>query len=129
MSLLTVYKPAQGKIVRLSTAGTLAVVAILITFWLIQQPGISGLSPLWKLAVGGMLMLVVGFGIFRLMNWVRFADFMIMTESEMRKVYWPPRPTVIAWTKVVISLTLILALLLTVVDSGFVQVAKWLKLI
>ncbi len=129
MSLLQIYKPAQGKIVRLSTAGTLAVMTILIAFWLIEQPGIVGLSPLWKLAVGGVLMLAVGYGIFRLMNWVRFADFMIMTESEMRKVYWPPRPTVIAWTKVVIGLTLIMALLLTVVDSGFVQVAKWLKLI
>jgi len=129
LSLFSVYKPAQGKIVRLITGSSLAVVAILIGFWLIEQPGISGLSPLAKLAAVAVLLGAVGYGIFRLMNWVRFADFMIMTESEMRKVYWPPRPTVIAWTKVVIALTLIMALMLTAVDYGFIQIAKWLQLI
>jgi len=49
------------------------------------------------------------------------AEFMIMTESEMRKVTWPSRKEVISSTRIVILITLILGVLLALVDVGFVQ--------
>lgn len=55
-----------------------------------------------------------------LVNRPRTADFMIMTESEMRKVNWPSRRDTIVNTKVVIVLTLLFGMMLAVVDGGFI---------
>ncbi len=52
-------------------------------------------------------------------NKPRIVDFMIATESEMRKVNWPTRSEVVGSTWIVICGTLLMALLLFVVDLVF----------
>jgi len=47
------------------------------------------------------------------------ADFLIATESEMKKVSWSKKDEVIGSTKVVIVSTLIMAALLFLVDFAF----------
>ena len=63
---------------------------------------------------------------FFVVNRPYLAEFMIMTESEMRKVAWPSRRETISSTKVVILLTVLLGLLLFLVDIGFSKFFIWI---
>ncbi len=85
-----IYKPNQGRMVRQVTALTIWTVSILgawrfhtlvLTPWL----GSTAVSYLVAVALGGIGM---WFG-YRLVNWPKFADFLISVESELYKVSWP----------------------------------------
>jgi len=119
VSYTEIYKPGQGKYVRI---GTLIGMGILMSFgmyWVGYQL-LGSMSSLWIRAVSvlvfGAVWAIVALYIVNKPSW---AEFMIMTESEMRKVHWPSRQVVINSTKVVIMLTLVLALVLFAVDWGF----------
>jgi preprotein translocase subunit SecE len=56
---------------------------------------------------------------FWVVNYPSRADFMIATESEMKKVSWSSRKEVVGSTKVVIVTTFILAIILFGVDFLF----------
>lgn len=64
--------------------------------------------------------------IFRLVNGQRFADFLIATESEMKKVSWSSKAELIGSTIVVIVTVFILAVLIYIADFiwtfGFVKI-------
>ena len=62
---------------------------------------------------------VFGGVLWRVFNRPRVVDFMIATESEMRKVNWPTRNEVIGSTWIVICGTMMMALLLFIVDILF----------
>lgn len=64
-----------------------------------------------------------------LVNRPKSADFMIMTESEMRKVNWPTRREVWVNTKVVIVLTLFFGILLGLADGGFVYFFQFIGIL
>jgi preprotein translocase subunit SecE len=125
-----IYKPGQGKYVRW---GTVVGLAILITaggFWI--NYAINRLftaSELTKAIAESIFVLAGAFTTFMVVNRPRPAEFMIMTESEMRKVSWPTRQTVVNSTKVVIFLTLLLAVILWSVDSGFLKLFMWMKIL
>ena len=53
---------------------------------------------------------------FRIVNWPRFADFLIAVEAEMAKVSWPAKPELIRASIVVIVTILILAVTLFLFD-------------
>ena len=59
--------------------------------------------------------------VFWAVNRPRSADFMIATEGEMKKVSWSSKREIVGGTKVVITTTFILALLLYVVDLSFLE--------
>jgi len=65
------------------------------------------------------MMLVGGGLLWWVLNKPRVADFLIATESEMRKVNWPTSSEIIGSTWVVICGTILMAVLLFVVDIGF----------
>lgn len=129
MSLTSVYKPGQGKYVRWGTAAAVVLIASFAIHWVITKiPGISGLHPGVKagvatvLAIGGILLALW------IINRPRQAEFMILTESEMRKVSWPNRQSVMGSTKVVIFLTLLFSALLFFVDIAFYAIFHyWMK--
>ncbi len=52
-------------------------------------------------------------------------DFMIATEGEMKKVNWTSRREIIGSTKVVILITVLLALVMFVVDVLFQLLFTW----
>ncbi len=128
MSLTTVYKPGQGKWVRWCTAAAVVLVVGLGLYWFLKKTPMST-TPIWLQIVIG---LVLGVGGIVLALWIvnreKTAEFMILTESEMRKVNWPNTSTVVGQTKVVIVLTLIMAALLVVVDLMFFGLFHWIKL-
>jgi len=79
--------------------------------------------------LGAAWVVVFAFLTFWVMNTPRFAEFLIMTESEMRKVTWPTRREVIVSTKVVIIMTFFLAIMLWLVDIGFMKLFQALKIL
>jgi preprotein translocase subunit SecE len=117
------YKQRQGRIVRQLTC-----LAIWLTIWLgawqlyeVLNSGAWGISE-WKyfrLAVfaGPTVMVVFGmwFG-YRLVNWPRFADFLISVEAEMTKVSWPTKTELYRASMVVIFTMAFLAILLFAYD-------------
>ena len=68
-----------------------------------------------------MLLFVVGFALltFFLMNKPTNADFLIATDSEMKKVNWTSRKELIGSTKVVIGFMFMIAFLLFALDVLF----------
>jgi preprotein translocase subunit SecE len=121
-----IYKPGQGKWVRWGTVAALALIAFTGAVWLVQYQGNIALLPtLWKVLIGVVWILGWALGTFWFVNSVKWAEFMIMTESEMRKVTWPSRREVINSVKIVILLTTMLGFLLWIVDLGFIKIFQW----
>jgi preprotein translocase subunit SecE len=114
----SLYKPGQGKWVRWGTVAGMAILVLTGTYWLARVE-LAASDILVQVGVGASWTLLGAFVTFWLVNSPRMAEFLIMTESEMRKVSWPTRKDVIASTKVVIFCTLLLGLLLYLVDVGF----------
>jgi preprotein translocase subunit SecE len=119
----SIYKPGQGKWVRWGTVAGMAIVILCGTFWLSAEE-LADKEP-WMKALVGAIWTLIGAGVtFWMVNSPKLAEFMIMTESEMRKVAWPSRKEVVTSTKVVILLTVILGVLLYLVDVGFLEFFK-----
>ncbi len=77
----------------------------------------------------GNIVLVVVFllgalGIYKLFNRHKPADFLIETESELRRVDWPSKPEVLASTKVVITVVIILMIILAAFDLAYGLIVK-----
>jgi len=121
----TIYKPGQGKWVRWGTVVAVGVVtfgaAVTVARWELANAGDV------NRAIGGAVVVLLGALLaFWLVNSPKMAEFLIATESEMRKVSWPSRREVANSTKVVILLTFILGILLFMVDIGFLDLFKWM---
>jgi len=124
------YKRNQGRIARQVTFVTMAVTTGL---------GVLGLQGVLEYSVGfkwllgtvelarsqAMLSWAVPTGIFclgiwlsyRVVNWPKFADFLIAVEAEMNKVYWPSRSVLFRSSMVVLFVIFFLGILLFVYDT------------
>jgi preprotein translocase subunit SecE len=108
------YKRTQGRRVRHLTA---AGVALLVAWGLKCLSDELLDSGQWigygvPIAMG----LACALGIWRLINWPRFADFLIATEAEMTKVSWSTRSELKRATAVVIVTLFMFAGFLFAVD-------------
>jgi preprotein translocase subunit SecE len=124
----SIYKKGQGKWVRWGTVAAMSAVTIVGVMWLMTEPYMVNQHDLVKAAAAAVWVLVLAGLTFWMVNAPKMAEFMIMTESEMRKVTWPSRKEVISSTRIVILITLILGVLLALVDVGFVQFFHWIRL-
>ena len=67
---------------------------------------------IWQYVVP-LVLLVVGFWVsYRVVNYARFADFLIAVEAEMNKVSWPSRTELVRSSLVVIFVIFALAIIL-----------------
>jgi preprotein translocase subunit SecE len=123
----TVYKSGQGYWTRMGTAGAGALIGILIAHFFYEYLPVwlnaAGVAqePAVRIAIGvaaGFLVLFALF-VFWIMNKPGNADFLIATDSEMKKVNWTTRKELIGSTRVVISFMFMLAAILFVVDMIF----------
>lgn len=132
LSLFSVYKPGQGKYVRWGTVGALGL-ALAAGMWWTNDKIIDyynpGIAPIWRATILSAIAVIGAVMALLIVNLPRPAEFMIMTESEMRKVTWPSRQAVISSTKVVIFLTFLMAAILWFVDYGFVELFKWMGIL
>lgn len=124
-SFFEMYKPSQGYYTRLGTAIGGGVLALGLGKFVYDNLAFDqSWTPGMYLKVGIPAMVVVALGV--LIWWVvgvhrRSCDFMIATDGEMKKVNWSTRREVIASTKVVIVVTLLMAGILFVIDLGFMN--------
>ena len=119
VSFFKIYKKEQGRAVRIGTAVGVAIMTLLAIHWTLHR--IIPTEPKYIQAIVSIV--IAGAGVllaFAVVNRPKNADFMILTESEMRKVVWPTPAGVVRSTRLVILMTLGLAAMLWLVDSGFV---------
>jgi preprotein translocase subunit SecE len=108
------YKPNQGRLVRQLTCLAIWVIVALgswrLNVWLTGSMG-------WgDVAIPGALLIAGGWIGYRLVNWPRFADFLIAVEAEMAKVSWPSQTELVRSSIVVIFTIFFLAITLFMFD-------------
>ncbi len=122
-----IYKKGQGYWTRMCTAGAALLIGLLTARFLYQQlPVVLGSmgvdqSKTRSIAIYIIAGLFAAYGllVFWLMNKPTNADFLIATDSEMKKVNWTSRKELIGSTKVVIIFMFLIALLLFLFDIIF----------
>lgn len=113
----SVYKPNQGRIVRQLTALAIWVV-VALGCWSLYSTLRGALDSSSYLIPGiPSLALLAGvwFG-YRVVNWPKFADFLIAVEAEMNKVTWPSKDELVRASIVVMFTIAFLAMALFLFD-------------
>ncbi len=124
---LKIYKSGQGYYTRMGTAigcGVMAALgcwALFNTLDAIPTTGvITSNAKEWIRAVSALaLFAILAFLVFKAVNKSTWADFMIQTEGEMKKVSWSNRKEIIRSTIVVLVTVLLMAMILAGIDFGF----------
>lgn len=121
----TIYKRGQGYWTRMGTALGAALIAFLFADFVYGRLKVAVSVYHWPLNTWGMvgiagavfaaLMLFA----WRMMNRPSNVDFLIATDSEMKKVNWTTRKELIGSTKVVIFFMVLIAALLFALDVLF----------
>lgn len=124
------YKPTQGRVVRQVTFAAVALVAVLTAWeirqanwlaWLASSAGVNeGVNWLLFLVIAGIGVWIA----FRLVNFAKFADFLISVEAEMNKVSWPSKTELWRASLVVIFVIFAMAGVLFFFDL-FWRTALW----
>ena len=112
----SVYKPNQGRIVRQLTALAIFIIVAMACWSLHRTLRVNDNPAQIALGIPAALLAVgLWFG-YRVVNWPRFADFLIAVEAEMKKVTWPTKEELIRASIVVIVTIFLLAMLLFLFD-------------
>jgi preprotein translocase subunit SecE len=109
------YKPLQGRLARLWTAAALGVI-VGVGIWRLADTLID-LPPPTRFGIPAAIGVVLGWFIFRLVQFPPFVEFLIATEAEMNKVSWTSRAELYRATIVVLATVLIVAVYLFGVDT------------
>jgi preprotein translocase subunit SecE len=140
----TVYKSGQGYWTRMLTGAGVALITVLLIHFLytripayfaplftpaadqadaqaVREATIQGerTAHIVAISVCAVTFLLVSFFAWRTMNKPANAEFLIATDSEMKKVNWTSRAELIGSTKVVIFFMFLIALVLFVIDIIF----------
>ena len=118
------YKRAQGRVARQVTGGVLAVICFLGVYQLLQS--LIRLDDVYRFGICGSILVVGLWLAYRLVNYPRFADFLIAVEAEMNKVSWPTRTELWRSSLVVIVVIFVLAAVLFLYDIFWVKLFDWL---
>ena len=115
-----IYKRSQGRIARQASFAAIAISAVLgfyrFQVFLSRNMDVREVIS-WPVAT--VLAAVCCWVAFRLVNWPRFADFLIAVEAEMAKVSWPSRKELIRSSIVVLVNMVFLAALLWIFDTAW----------
>ena len=122
------YKPAQGRIVRQIAFAAVALLLVLAAYEFHEVGWVSALFGAGRYLVL-VAMALIGFWVaFRLINYPRFADFLIAVEAEMNKVSWPSKLELWRASLVVIFVIFAMALLLFMFDVIWSFMFKFLNI-
>jgi preprotein translocase SecE subunit len=120
-----IYKRGQGYWTRMGTAMAAALIAFLFAEFVYGRLKVAVSVYRWPLNTWGMLAIAAGVfaGLmliaWRMMNKPSNVDFLVATDSEMKKVNWTTRKELIGSTKVVIFFVVLISALLFVLDLLF----------
>ena len=130
-----VYKKGQGRYVRITTGALLALLTLYGCSALSAALYDAGALP-WRFmgqvytysqVVPIAVFIAVMVGLVWFLNWPRFAEFLIETEIEMRRVAWPSRASVLSSSLVVIVTVVLMSFLLFGIDRLLLFVLKLMK--
>jgi preprotein translocase subunit SecE len=124
------HKPGQGKWTRGVTAAGVGVIVAFGIHWLLEElKGVAGINEFVLAGIAVLIVALFGALTWWLLNKPVIVDFMIATESEMRKVNWPTRKEIIGSTWVVIIGTFLVTTFLFIIDFSFAALFTLLKVI
>ena len=121
----TIYKRGQGYWTRMGTALGAALIAFLFAEFVYGRLKVAVSVYHWPLntwSMAGIAMAVfaaIMLFAWRMMNKPSNADFLIATDSEMKKVNWTTKKELIGSTKVVIFFVFLIAAILFLMDIVF----------
>jgi preprotein translocase subunit SecE len=120
---LKIYKASQGRYVRVSTAVAAALVDLVICYYigtlLLQYVPDFGAKAYLVYGAPAVVFAVLAVVAAYYLNKPNVVDFLVATESEMRKVSWSSRAELIGSTTVVIMTVFALAIFIFVADYVF----------
>jgi preprotein translocase subunit SecE len=111
-----VYKRNQGRVTRQATFVAVAAVVAFGVYRLFDVLIVYPDLDQWRYAITAAVLLGGLWLSYRVVNYPRFADFLIAVEAEMNKVSWPTRVELIRNSMVVIVVIFILAFVLFFYD-------------
>ncbi len=114
MFRLSIYKPTQGRLVRSLTGGALGIIVGYGSYLLARTFETNQAFETWLYFLA--LAAPLGWFCYRIVNYPRFAEFLIATEVEMNKVSWASREDLRRATIVVLVTVVIIATYLTIFD-------------
>jgi preprotein translocase subunit SecE len=114
-----IRKKGQGYWTRMGTAAGAALIGALTVQFIYGEHAYFNLSSSAAYAVCGVFALIYALGVFYFMNRSTSVDFLIATDSEMKKVNWTSRKELMGSTKVVILFMFIMAAYLFLMDVLF----------
>jgi preprotein translocase SecE subunit len=140
----TIYKKGQGKWTRLGTIFVAAFLGLWTTYALYSQlipyvpasdasiPGsVEHARHVSLMFLGISVAFLLGFALF--VFWVtnkpNNADFLIATDSEMKKVNWTTKGELIGSTRVVVLFLFFVAIFLFIIDFVFGAFFHWIKVL
>ena len=116
----TIYKKGQGYWTRMGTAGAAAFIGALIIYNLYQYlPTMNVTDRKVITIVASIFAAAFALFVYWMMNKPANAEFLIATDSEMKKVNWTSRKELFGSTKVVVFFMLAIAFLLFFIDIIF----------
>jgi preprotein translocase SecE subunit len=123
----TVYKKGQGYWTRIGTVAAAGLIAVYTALFLYNE--IYPLSPHGALI--SVAAFIAGFALifYYITNRPYVVDFLIATDSEMKKVNWTTKAELIGSTKIVIIFILIIMLYLLLCDTVFGYLFYWLHVL
>lgn len=130
----TIYKKGQGYWTRIGTVGGAVLIALLTAQFLYSRSAVwfqvnnRPNMPVVLGLVGGFLA-IFALIVYQVINRVNVVDFLIATDSEMKKVNWTTKAELIGSTKVVIIFMLFIACLLFAFDTFFGYVFYLIKVL
>jgi preprotein translocase SecE subunit len=136
-AFFTIYKKGQGKWTRLGTIFVAGLLGILTAFNLYHYilpylpASMSGdrrsLQLLLAICVG--FLVLFGLLVFWLTNKPGNVDFLIATDSEMKKVNWTTKGELLGSTRVVVLFLFFIAVFLSLVDLVFYELFHFIKVL
>jgi len=109
------FKPMQGWYARVYTALGLGLI-VAAGAYRVYEASLE-YSPLWRFGLPATFAVVLGWVIFRIVEFPPFAEFLIATEAEMNKVSWTSKDDLVRATTVVLTTVVLMAVFLFLVDT------------
>jgi preprotein translocase SecE subunit len=134
----TIYKSGQGKWTRLGTVFVALLIGVMTTFSLFQNllpyvntGDLQHDRTARDILLGSCVTFLVIFLVivYRVTNTPRNVDFLIATDSEMKKVNWTTGNQLMGSTRVVIFFLFFVAVFLSVVDLVFYELFHLLRVL
>lgn len=127
LATTTLYKRNQGKLVRQLTAVAIAAIFILGAWTL--STALAESPDVIRYGIPGAISVLGVWLAFRVVNYPRFADFLISVQAEMDKVSWESAEGLKRATIVVIVTMFFLAMTLFVYDLFWVWLFRALNIL